>query len=39
VLRPGAQITVAESEVFTRRGEEEKLTAKAMVTLTFVPRR
>lgn len=39
VLRPGAQITVAESEVFTRTGDQEKLTAKAMVTLTFVPGR
>ncbi|MFT3770585.1 MAG: PaaI family thioesterase [Minicystis sp.] len=36
VLRPGAQITVAESEVFARRGGEEKLTAKAMVTLALV---
>lgn len=39
VLRPGSQITVAESEVFARTGAEDKLTAKAMVTLTFVPAR
>jgi uncharacterized protein (TIGR00369 family) len=39
VLRPGARITFVESEVFTRRGDEEKLTAKATVTLTFVPDR
>lgn len=39
VLRPGARITVVEAEVFTRRGADEKLTAKAMVTLTFVPAR
>jgi len=36
VIRPGTQITVVESEVFARRGADEKLTAKAMVTLTFV---
>lgn len=39
VLRPGSRITVVEAEVFTRRGDDEKLTAKAMVTLTFVPAR
>ncbi|XXS67769.1 PaaI family thioesterase [Sorangium sp. So ce131] len=39
VLRPGARITVAEAEVFARRGAEEKLTAKAMITLTSAPTR
>lgn len=39
VLRPGAQITVAESEVFARVAGHDKLTAKAMVTLTYVPAR
>lgn len=37
VLRPGSQITVAESEVFAIHRGDEKLTAKAMITLAFVP--
>jgi uncharacterized protein (TIGR00369 family) len=37
VLRPGAQITVVESEVLARSGAEEKLTAKATITLAYVP--
>ena len=36
VLRPGTQISVVESEVFAVRGGEERLTAKAMVTLAVV---
>jgi uncharacterized protein (TIGR00369 family) len=36
VLRPGNQIAVVESEVFARADDGEKLTAKAMVTLTYV---
>lgn len=36
VLRPGRTIIVAESEVFARRGGDEKLAAKAMVTLALV---
>ena len=37
VLRQGKTITVAESEVFARKDAEEKLVAKAMVTLALVP--
>ncbi len=37
VLRQGRTITVAESEVFARKDAEEKLVAKAMVTLALVP--
>jgi uncharacterized protein (TIGR00369 family) len=37
VLRPGNQITIAESEVFAVSGGEEKLVSKAMVTLALVP--
>ena len=36
VIRAGSQVIVAESEVFDRRGEEETLAAKAMVTLMVV---
>lgn len=36
VLRAGRQLTVAESEVFACRGSEEKLVAKALVTLALV---
>lgn len=37
VLKPGRTIVVAESEVFACRDGEEKLTAKATVTLALVP--
>lgn len=37
VLRPGKTITVAESEVFASKDGDEKLVAKAMVTLALVP--
>jgi uncharacterized protein (TIGR00369 family) len=37
ILREGRQILVGESEVFDRRGEEEVLAAKALVTLMAVP--
>ncbi len=37
VLRQGKTITVAESEVFARKDGEEKLVAKATVTLALVP--
>ena len=36
ILRQGGQILVGESEVFDRRGEEEVLAAKALVTLMAV---
>ncbi len=36
LIRAGNRVIVAESEVFDRRGEEETLTAKAMVTLMVV---
>ncbi|HNR33210.1 MAG TPA: PaaI family thioesterase [Candidatus Hydrogenedentes bacterium] len=36
VLRPGRQLTVAESEVFAGGDDGEKLVAKAMVTLAHV---
>ncbi len=37
ILRQGKTITVAESEVFARNGGDERLVAKAMVTLAHVP--
>ena len=37
VLRGGRTLIVCESEVFARRGAEEKLVAKATVTLAVVP--
>lgn len=37
VLRQGRTITVAESEVFAANGADEKLVAKATVTLAHVP--
>lgn len=39
VIRCGRQIIVAESEVFDLRGHEEVPAAKAMVTLTPVPKK
>lgn len=38
VLRRGKSLIVAESEVFCRRQDEEKLVAKALVTLSVVPK-
>jgi len=38
VIREGSQIIVSESEVFDLREEREALAAKAMVTLTVVPK-
>ena len=37
VLRPGRSLHVVESEVFARSGNQEKMTAKAMVTIAVVP--
>jgi uncharacterized protein (TIGR00369 family) len=37
VLRHGKTLTVAESEVYAQRDRNEKLVAKAMVTLALVP--
>lgn len=37
VLRTGKNLIFAESEVFARDGREEKLVAKAMMTLTIIP--
>lgn len=37
-LRAGRTIAVVESEVFARRGDEERLAAKATVTLAIVPK-
>lgn len=37
VLRPGAALTVAESEVFVATGASERLAAKALVTLALTP--
>jgi uncharacterized protein (TIGR00369 family) len=37
ILRPGRNLSVAESAVFAASGGEEKLVAKAMVTLAIVP--
>ena len=36
VLKPGQRFTIAESEVFAREAEEERLIAKAMVTLAVL---
>jgi uncharacterized protein (TIGR00369 family) len=36
VLKPGKQFTICESEVFVSNGSDEKLVAKAMVTLANV---
>lgn len=38
VLKPGRTLTVAESEVWAAEGDEEKLVAKATVTLAVVNR-
>jgi uncharacterized protein (TIGR00369 family) len=38
VLKAGKTLVVAEAEVFTRDGAQEKLTAKATVTLAVVSR-
>ncbi len=38
VLKPGRTLCVAESEVFSRRGDSEVLVAKALVTLAVVAR-
>ena len=37
ILRPGRQVLVAESEVFDQTGGEEKMAAKAQLTLMAVP--
>jgi len=37
VLKPGRRILVVESEVFSRLGTEEKLIAKALLTMAAVP--
>jgi uncharacterized protein (TIGR00369 family) len=37
VLKPGRRILVVESEVFSRLGTEEKLVAKALLTMAAVP--
>lgn len=37
VLRGGRTISVVEAEVFAANGDQEKLTAKASVTLAIVP--
>lgn len=37
VVKEGKNILVADSEVFSQRNEEEKLVAKALVTLMAVP--
>jgi acyl-coenzyme A thioesterase PaaI-like protein len=36
-LKPGRRILVVESEVFSRLGTEEKLIAKALLTMAAVP--
>lgn len=36
VLRPGKQLTVVESEIFSEAMEPEKLVSKAMVTIAIV---
>ncbi|MDY6879912.1 MAG: PaaI family thioesterase [Thermodesulfobacteriota bacterium] len=36
IIREGSQILISESEVFDKRGEDETLVAKAMVTLMAV---
>ena len=38
VIRPGRMIVVAESDVFAVAGADEKLVAKAIVTLAVVPK-
>jgi uncharacterized protein (TIGR00369 family) len=38
VIRPGRSIVVTESNVFALTGDDEKLVAKAMVTLAVVPK-
>ncbi|MCC5812991.1 MAG: PaaI family thioesterase [Ectothiorhodospiraceae bacterium] len=38
VLRPGRSVVVAESWVYARQGETEKLCAKATVTLAALPK-
>lgn len=37
VISQGKQVIVSESEIFIREGENEKLVAKALVTLISVP--
>ena len=37
VLRAGKSLIFAEAEVFARDGREEKMVAKAMMTLTIIP--
>lgn len=37
VLKPGRTITVAESEIYARSETEERMVAKATVTLAVVP--
>ena len=37
VIKPGKSLLVAESEVYAVRGEEETLTAKALLTMAAVP--
>ncbi|RJR26779.1 MAG: PaaI family thioesterase [Desulfobacteraceae bacterium] len=38
IIREGSQILIAESEVFDKRGQDEVMAAKAMVTLMSVPK-
>jgi len=38
VLKPGKQILVAESEVFSIKGKKETLVAKALLTMASVPK-
>jgi uncharacterized protein (TIGR00369 family) len=38
VVRPGKTLTVAESSVFVVTGAEERLVAKLLATMAFVPR-
>ena len=38
VLKPGRRFVIAESEVYATVGQEEKLLAKAMVTLAVLPK-
>lgn len=37
VIKPGKSLLVVESEVYAVRGEEETLTAKALLTMAAVP--
>jgi len=39
VLKPGRTLSIVESSVYSWEAGEEKLSAKAMVTLAIVPRR